>query len=155
MLDADAAWKAASDVQNLMGSGCAAVVVKHGNPCGMVHASSAKLALEKAWAGDSVSAFGGIIALTQKVDADIAKFFNEKFIEILMAPGFTAEAIQVLATKKNVRVLELPVLSADKKSVLELFSEKSEDGGFVDPIVQIVSLDNTYFELDYGQVNSK
>jgi phosphoribosylaminoimidazolecarboxamide formyltransferase/IMP cyclohydrolase len=117
MLDADAAWKAASDVQNLMGKGCAAIVVKHGNPCGMVHASSTKVALERAWAGDSVSAFGGIIALTQKVDAEIATFFNEKFIEILMAPEFTPEAMQILATKKNVRVLELPVLSADKKEM--------------------------------------
>jgi phosphoribosylaminoimidazolecarboxamide formyltransferase / IMP cyclohydrolase len=117
MLDADAAWKAASDVHNLFIDGCAGVVVKHGNPCGLVHAPSVLVALERAWLGDSVSAFGGIIALTQTVDATVANFFQDKFIEILMAPAFTEQARAILATKKNVRVMELAVLPKVKNEM--------------------------------------
>jgi phosphoribosylaminoimidazolecarboxamide formyltransferase/IMP cyclohydrolase len=117
MLDADAAWKAASDVHHLMQTGCAGVVVKHGNPCGLVHAPDVFTALVRAWLGDSVSAFGGIIALTQPVDAKTAMFFQDKFIEILMAPGFTTEAREIMSTKKNVRLLELPVLPRHKNEM--------------------------------------
>lgn len=117
MLDADAAWKAASDVHHLFASGCAGVVVKHGNPCGLVHAPDVYTALERAWQGDAVSAFGGIIALTQTVDAKTALFFQDKFIEILMAPSFTPEAREIMSTKKNVRVMELPVLTVQKSEM--------------------------------------
>jgi phosphoribosylaminoimidazolecarboxamide formyltransferase/IMP cyclohydrolase len=117
MLDADAAWKAASDVHHLNTHAVAGVVVKHGNPCGLVLAPDTFIALERAWAGDPVSAFGGIIALTSTVDEKTALFFQDKFIEILMAPGFTPEAKTVLAQKKNVRVMELPVLPLAKNEM--------------------------------------
>ena len=110
MLDADAAWKAVSDLQTLFnGQGVACAVVKHGNPCGLVHASDAWTALNRAWEGDATSAFGGIIALTTEMGLKEAQFFQEKFVEIILAPKFTDEARTFLASKKNLRLLELPL----------------------------------------------
>lgn len=110
MLDADAAWKAVGDLNTLFnGVGAACAVIKHGNPCGLVHASTGMQALERAWEGDSVSAFGGIIAVTSELGITEARFFENKFVEIILAPKFTAEAREFLATKKNLRLLELPV----------------------------------------------
>lgn len=124
MLDADAAWKAASDVHHLFeAQGAVAVVVKHGNPCGLVHADDSLRALERAWAGDPVSAFGGVIALTHTVDEKIASFFQDKFIEILLAPEFLPEALNIFKAKKNVRLLKLPVLPLRKnEQVLRSFN---------------------------------
>lgn len=110
MLDADAAWKAVGDLTSLFqGEGVACAVVKHGNPCGLVHAGDAWTALNRAWEGDSVSAFGGIIALTSEMGIEEARFFQDKFVEIILAPKFSDEARSFLATKKNLRLLELPV----------------------------------------------
>ncbi|MFN9114387.1 MAG: bifunctional phosphoribosylaminoimidazolecarboxamide formyltransferase/IMP cyclohydrolase PurH, partial [Bacteroidota bacterium] len=124
MLDADAAWKAASDASHLFeNQGCVAVVVKHGNPCGYVHAHDTLTALERAWAGDSVSSFGGIVALTQAVDEKVAGFFQDKFLEIILAPHFTAEAQRLLSSKKNVRLMQLPLLPLKKnEQVLRSFN---------------------------------
>lgn len=116
MLDADAAWKSVSDVHALFnGQGATCAVIKHGNPCGMVHAADAWTALNRAWEGDSVSAFGGIIALTQPMGLQEAEFFQDKFVEIILAPEFSPEARDFLATKKNLRLLELPVRPAQLK----------------------------------------
>ncbi len=112
MLDADAAWKAVGDVQGLFTGGAACAVIKHGNPCGLVHAPTALVALERAWAGDPVSAFGGVIALTAAFGEAEAKFFQDKFVEIILAPAFSPEARAILATKKNLRLLELPLRPA-------------------------------------------
>jgi phosphoribosylaminoimidazolecarboxamide formyltransferase/IMP cyclohydrolase len=115
LLDADAAWKAMSDVQQLYNNeGVAAVVVKHGNPCGFVHAPEASLALELAWKGDEISSFGGIVAVSHPLDLKHVEFFSDKFIEILMAPDFTPSALKFLALKKNLRVMKLPVFSKNK-----------------------------------------
>lgn len=119
LLDADAAWKVASDVQNVFKAGCTAAVIKHGNPCGLAHGKEPLQALAEAWKGDEVSAFGGIIAMSYEVTAEIAGFFQDRFVEILMAPKFSAEAREVLAKKKNVRLLELPLrpLKAQEKTL--------------------------------------
>jgi len=111
MLDADAAWKVVSDVQALRPTAVAAAVIKHGNPCGLSSAPSPVEALQKAWAGDPVSAFGGVLAIGAKVDEACAAFLSDKFIEILLAPAFDESALALLAQKKNVRVLELPLLA--------------------------------------------
>ncbi len=112
MLDADAAWKAASDAYNAVTTiknKVAVSVVKHLNPCGLAVADSAMKALELAWAGDPVSAYGGIVCFTSEVNKEIAEWFSGKFIEIIIAPSYTAEAKEVLAKKKNLRVLVTPV----------------------------------------------
>lgn len=112
MLDADAAWKSASDayhsVTHLV-SKQAVSVVKHLNPCGLAVASDSFEALELAWAGDPISAFGGIICFTGTVDKEIAEWFDKKFVEIIIAPEFTSDALEVFGKKKNLRLLVIPV----------------------------------------------
>jgi phosphoribosylaminoimidazolecarboxamide formyltransferase / IMP cyclohydrolase len=112
MLDADAAWKSASEAFHSVASihGKVAVsVVKHLNPCGLAVAGTALEALELAWAGDPVSAYGGIVCFTTEVNGEIASWFEKKFIEIMIAPGYFPEALEVLSKKKNLRVLVTPV----------------------------------------------
>ena len=109
LLDADAAWKSMSDVHGIFNQDCTVSVIKHGNPCGLSHGKNALETLTMAWKGDEVSSFGGIVATSFIVDLKTAEFFDERFIEILMAPSFTDEAKAHFTKKKNVRLLELPV----------------------------------------------
>lgn len=112
MLDADAAWKAASDAFYAvtdMKEKTAVSVIKHLNPCGLAVADSPIKALELAWAGDPVSAFGGILCFTSEVGADVAEWLSDKFIEIIIAPSFSAQAKELFAKKKNLRVLQTPI----------------------------------------------
>jgi phosphoribosylaminoimidazolecarboxamide formyltransferase / IMP cyclohydrolase len=112
MLDADAAWKAASDafhsVSEIEGK-VAVAVVKHLNPCGLAVTNDIMQSLEMAWAGDPISAFGGIICFTETVNAEVAEWFANRFVEIIIAPRFTEEALVVFGKKKNLRLLEVPV----------------------------------------------
>jgi phosphoribosylaminoimidazolecarboxamide formyltransferase / IMP cyclohydrolase len=138
MLDADAAWKSASDayhsVTHLENKQVVAVV-KHLNPCGLAVAGDILQALELAWAGDPVSAFGGIICFTGTVDHQIAEWFEKKFVEIIIAPEFTAEALEIFGKKKNLRILVTPLRSAatNEKIVRSvsggLLIQDEDDGG--------------------------
>ncbi|NLV89220.1 MAG: bifunctional phosphoribosylaminoimidazolecarboxamide formyltransferase/IMP cyclohydrolase [Tissierellia bacterium] len=83
------------------------VAVKHTNPCGIGSGENLLEAYNKAYECDKVSIFGGIIAANRKVDKDVAERINEIFIEIIIAPSFTDEAIEVLTQKKNIRILKL------------------------------------------------
>ncbi len=112
MLDADAAWKSASDayhsvkhIQNKV----AVSVVKHLNPCGLAVTGNILESLDLAWAGDPISAFGSIICFTDTVTKDVAQWFGSKFVEIIIAPEFTKEALLVFEKKKNLRLLVTPV----------------------------------------------
>ena len=85
----------------------ACVIVKHANPCGVAVADSILEAYQKAFATDPESAFGGIIAFNQELDAETASLIVEKqFVEVIIAPSVSAEAKAVVASKKNVRLLE-------------------------------------------------
>lgn len=84
-----------------------AVVVKHANPCGVSIADDINTAFTQAWAGDSRSAFGGIVALNRPCTDEIAEFLCGVFIEIILAPGFSDGAIKAFETKKNCRLLQL------------------------------------------------
>jgi phosphoribosylaminoimidazolecarboxamide formyltransferase/IMP cyclohydrolase len=112
MLDADAAWKSASDafhsvkhIENKV----AVSVIKHLNPCGLAVTGEILKSLELAWAGDPISAFGSIICFTGTVTKEVAEWFGKKFVEIIIAPEFTEEARAVLGKKKNLRLLVTPV----------------------------------------------
>jgi len=112
MLDADAAWKSASDAYhsvNHIKNKVAVSVIKHLNPCGLAVTGNILESLNLAWAGDPISAFGSIICFTDEVTKEIAEWFGKKFVEILIAPSFTDEALEVLGKKKNLRVLVIPV----------------------------------------------
>ena len=84
----------------------AAVVVKHANPCGVALAGDIGRAWELAHACDPTSAFGGVVALNSPVDAELAESIAGNFLEVLIAPGYDASALEVLGKKKNLRVIE-------------------------------------------------
>ena len=84
------------------------VIVKHANPCGVASATNLGVAYQRAFETDPTSAFGGIIALNGLLDADLAKtIIDQQFVEVLIAEAITPEAASVMASKKNIRVLEL------------------------------------------------
>ncbi|MGI5918477.1 MAG: bifunctional phosphoribosylaminoimidazolecarboxamide formyltransferase/IMP cyclohydrolase [Christensenellales bacterium] len=87
------------------------VASKHANPCGVGSGSSVYEAYMKAYNADPVSIFGGIVAVNAEVDKATAEEMVKTFLEIVIAPGFTDEALEVLKTKKNLRILRLPGIS--------------------------------------------
>ena len=84
----------------------ACAIVKHNNPCGAALGASSLEAYEKAFACDPMSAYGGIIALNRRVDRATAEKLHQQFIEVLIAPGYDADALEVLTQKQNIRILE-------------------------------------------------
>ena len=100
--DADAAWEC---VKSFDVPAC--VIVKHANPCGVAVGANGLEAYSKAFQTDPTSAFGGIIALNRPLDKDAALQISKQFVEVLMAPGYTAEALEVFKSKVNVRILEI------------------------------------------------
>jgi phosphoribosylaminoimidazolecarboxamide formyltransferase / IMP cyclohydrolase len=93
-------------VEDFDGPACA--ILKHNNPCGCGVASSVQGAYERAFACDPQSAYGGVIAVNRRVDLACAQQLSKQFIEVLLAPGFEPDALELLQEKKNVRLLELP-----------------------------------------------
>jgi len=83
----------------------ACVIVKHANPCGCAIAGTVATAYANALAGDPVSAYGGIVALNRGVDATLAEALSEQFVEVLVAPTYSAEALEILRRKPGTRVL--------------------------------------------------
>ena len=100
--DADAAWEC---VKSFTESAC--VIVKHANPCGVAVGADALDAYSKAFKTDPTSAFGGIIALNCLLDGRAALQISKQFVEVLMAPSFTPEALEVFKAKVNVRILQI------------------------------------------------
>jgi phosphoribosylaminoimidazolecarboxamide formyltransferase / IMP cyclohydrolase len=104
--DADAAWECVKTFEGF-DEACACVIVKHANPCGVALGASPVAAYRKALATDPTSAFGGIIAFNRVVDAAAAETVSRQFVEVLIAPAYTDEALVLLGKKANVRVLEV------------------------------------------------
>ncbi len=101
-VDADAAWRAAHDFTQP-----AVAVIKHANPCGIAVADSIAAAHAKAHATDPVSAFGGVIAVNGTLTAAAAESIKPIFTEVVVAPAYEPEALEILASKKNLRVLQV------------------------------------------------
>jgi phosphoribosylaminoimidazolecarboxamide formyltransferase/IMP cyclohydrolase len=108
LLDADAALFSLRCLVDGAGDEPGAVVIKHGTPCGAARRATLADAWTEALSGDPVSAFGGIIALSHEVDAATAEAMSKVFLEVVLAPGFTDEAREVFAKKKNLRLMALP-----------------------------------------------
>ncbi|MFD1737917.1 bifunctional phosphoribosylaminoimidazolecarboxamide formyltransferase/IMP cyclohydrolase [Bacillus salitolerans] len=87
----------------------AVVAVKHMNPCGVGVGETIHIAFEKAYEADPVSIFGGIVAANREIDADTAIKLKEIFLEIIIAPNFSKEALEILTSKKNLRLLEVDI----------------------------------------------
>jgi len=100
--DADAAWECVKGF-----SQAACVIVKHSNPCGAAVGSDALVAYSKAFKTDPTSAFGGIIALNCTLDEAAAQQISKQFVEVLIAPAFTPQALEVFKAKVNVRILQI------------------------------------------------
>ena len=133
-VDADAAYEAVKEL-----SGIGVAVIKHTNPCGYAVGESAGEALERAWAGDPISAFGSVIASNTSVDLDFARFLKgkdvkhigfivekgrlvpqevpTKFIEVIIAPDYTDEALALLQKTKSLRLLKTaPIYSENRET---------------------------------------
>ncbi len=100
VMDADAAWTAACDF-----SGPTVVVVKHTNPCGLASHDDLAEAYRRAFAGDPVSAFGGIVAVNRRFTTAIAQEIGKTFYEIIIAPDYDDEALDLLRKKRDLRIL--------------------------------------------------
>ncbi|MFJ7669242.1 bifunctional phosphoribosylaminoimidazolecarboxamide formyltransferase/IMP cyclohydrolase [Lysinibacillus sp. NPDC097195] len=105
----------------------AAVAVKHMNPCGVGTGVTLEEAFDKAYAADPTSIFGGIIALNTEVDAATAEKLSHIFLEIIIAPAFSQEALDILTQKKNIRLLTIPFEQAKK----DQFNVVSVEGGLL------------------------
>jgi phosphoribosylaminoimidazolecarboxamide formyltransferase / IMP cyclohydrolase len=107
VLDASGADAAA---RQLRGPAC--VIMKHTNPCGAAERATLLEAWQSAFAGDPVSAYGGVVGLTREVDAATAEAMAAIFLEVIVAPSYSPEALAILARKTNLRLLEDPILGS-------------------------------------------
>lgn len=138
LLDADAAWNAVREFDEP-----AAIILKHQNPCGSAVAETVTEAYDRAFACDPKSAYGGIIALNREVPLELVEHFADRdklFVEVLIAPSFTDEALERLSRRKNLRVLETG--GADGHAHLEA---RTVDGGMLVQAVDTVSEDPSTF----------
>lgn len=118
--DTDAAIRAAFDFDQP-----AVAIIKHANPCGLAVGETAAAAHKAAHECDPLSAYGGVIATNREVDAELAASIKPIFTECLAAPSFSAEALEMLATKKNLRLLELGDIAVPTAEI------KPISGGFL------------------------
>ena len=102
IMDADAAFSCLKEFEET-----ACVIVKHANPCGVSKGENMLEVYKQAFNADSLSAFGGVIAMNKQCDELVAKEISKVFVEIVLAPSFTKEALEIFSTKKNLRVLEV------------------------------------------------
>lgn len=107
-LDAEAAWRLATDFVEPT-----AVIVKHANPCGVASRTAMSEAFFAAWECDPLSAFGGVIGLNGRIDEPTARLIVENFVEVVVALSVSEEAAEILARKKNLRVLLAPPPRSD------------------------------------------
>ena len=119
--DMDLCWKVVNEFKNEM----ACCAVKHSTPCGVAVGSSALETYKKTFECDPVSIFGGIIGMNFKVDAATAEELNKTFLEIVMAPDFDADALEILKKKKNLRIIKIKNAVSDKQTWVKI------DGGIL------------------------
>jgi len=101
LVDVDAAWQLIGEFT----AAPASAIIKHTNPCGCAEAATLAESYRRAFEADPVSAFGGVLAFNREVDAETATEIAKTFIEVIAAPGYSAEAREILGTKKNLRLL--------------------------------------------------
>ena len=126
IVDLDACW----ELVNEFGAEDAAVaIIKHTNPCGAATGGTVLEAYKRALEADPVSAFGGVIGINREVDGAAAEEIAKLFVEAIVAPGYTAEAVARFAAKKNLRLLEIATGGADKGQPVRMLKQVS--GGFL------------------------
>jgi len=118
-VDGEGALEAVKELSGLSG----VAIVKHTNPCGFATGKNLNEAFNAAWSGDPISAFGSVVAFTEKIDLDVAKSLEGRFVEAVIAPGYDDDAITLLSKKKNLRILKLkkPISKPiDKKMIKQI-----------------------------------
>ncbi len=120
LVDLDAAWQLIQEFD-----GPASAIIKHTNPCGCAEAEALADSYRKAFEADPVSAFGGVLAFNREVDGDTAREIAKTFIEAIAAPAFSAEALEILGAKKNLRLVRVAPVESEELVV------KSISGGFL------------------------
>ncbi|MCM8788562.1 MAG: bifunctional phosphoribosylaminoimidazolecarboxamide formyltransferase/IMP cyclohydrolase [Candidatus Omnitrophica bacterium] len=105
ILDMESAYRIALEVEQP-----ACCIIKHNNPCGAAIGENIRIAFEKALKTDSLSAFGGIIGINRQLDAETADIIKEIFFEVIIAPSFSREAVDILSKKENLRLIEMPIM---------------------------------------------
>lgn len=136
--DLNAAWELVKEFKE-----STAVAVKHANPCGVGSALTIYEAYQLAYEADPVSIFGGIVALNRPVGAATAREMNEIFLEVIAAPEFTEEALQIFSEKKDTRLLEISLEDNEKRAA----DLKKVAGG-----VLLQSIDNEPVDVSKGEV---
>ena len=130
--DMDVAWKVVQEFDEEI----ACCGLKHSTPCGVAIAETVEDAFEKAYSCDPTSIFGGIVSFNRDVNAKTAEELTKIFLEIIIAPSYTKEALEVLAKKKNLRVIECHQKPTDKMNLVKV------DGGLLVQEEDRVNLDN-------------
>ena len=138
LIDLEAAWSLAADF-----SGTACCIIKHTNPCGVALGTDVREAFEKARATDPVSAFGGIIGCNQTVSEEAAKAISETFFEAIVAPGYEDDALRLLTTKKNLRILRIDPKTASEGQL----DIRSISGGLLVQDKDLGSFDETQIKI--------
>ena len=114
-LDLDGSWQAAQDFPEPT-----VAIIKHGNPCGLASGATLADAFDKAFASDPVSAFGGIISVNRPLTAEMVRRMGDLFVEVIAAPTYETEALDLLRKKKNLRILQptgVPLRSLSLRSI--------------------------------------
>jgi phosphoribosylaminoimidazolecarboxamide formyltransferase / IMP cyclohydrolase len=122
-VDAEAAWNLVQDFDE-----CAVTIIKHTNPSGVGVGESNQEAYRRALSTDPVSAFGGIVAFNQTVDAEVARSVIEVFSEVIVAPDYDPDAIEIFKSKKNLRILRVVPTNSDPRTTIEY---KQVSGGML------------------------
>lgn len=141
-LDADAAFRCTSDLNNAFSEKNIVTIIKHANPCGVAVSTDICDALERAWAGDPVSSFGSIICFNKEVDLSCAMFLESKFVEVLIAPSFSQDALVKFSKKKNLRLIQLGMADTFKDQPMV----RSIYGGWV------VQEEDSSVDLEFNQM---
>lgn len=125
LLDMEAAWALISEFVELP----TVTIVKHTQPCGVAEAPTLAQAFEQALDCDPLSAFGGIVALNRPVDEATAKLLHALFLEVIVAPGFTEEALMILTQKKNIRLVTRP--TTPEQQAGDIHPAQLRDGRYI------------------------
>ncbi|MCK4533866.1 bifunctional phosphoribosylaminoimidazolecarboxamide formyltransferase/IMP cyclohydrolase, partial [bacterium] len=122
IIDLESAWDIAGEFNSPV-----AVIIKHTNPCGVATGTKLIDAYQNARKCDPVSAFGSIVGFNREVDKDAADEISKTFVECVIAPSFSAEALQILKKKKNTRLIKMPEISGSNRE----FDYKKISGGLL------------------------
>lgn len=120
------------------------VIVKHATPCGIATSESVEESYQQALNADKTSAFGGIVAVNKEISSYLAEEISKHFFEVILAPSFTVEALEILQKKKNLRLLQLPFINRQKMQYAFI------NGGLLEQERDLIKISEDDFELKNG-----